>query len=156
MSIFKVSKTSGSGCGSIGRAVASDMNGWHFKSNHQQNLYCRFVSCPLCCKGRELKQTAHWPSPPAFVDCSSNVASSSSCYEALFGATCWASVLICPWILRQQQARQLWPMSSLFILDVYASTLQLFVFQQRSHLLPKIQKFSKFSLKVTEPFYAII
>ena len=31
------------------------------------------------------RSTAHWPSLPAFVDCSSYVASCSSCYEAPFG-----------------------------------------------------------------------
>ena len=56
---------------------------------------------------------------PAFVDCISYVVSHSNRYEALFGATCGASVLICPWIQRQRPARQLHPMSSLFLLDVY-------------------------------------
>ena len=56
---------------------------------------------------------------PAFVDCISYVVSHSNRYEALFGATCGASVLICPWIQRQRPARQLWPMSSVFLLDVY-------------------------------------
>ena len=54
------------------------------------------------------------------IDSSSYVASHSHRYEALFGALCRASVLICPWI--QHQACQLRPMSSLFLLDVYATT----------------------------------
>ena len=49
----------------------------------------------------------------------SYVASCSSRYEALFGTRSRASVLICPCIQRQWQACQLWPMSSLFLLDVY-------------------------------------
>ena len=65
------------------------------------------------------KQTAHWAVPPAFVDCSSYVTICSSCYEALFGAICGASVLICPQIQCQRQARQLQPMRTLFPLDVY-------------------------------------
>ena len=59
------------------------------------------------------------------VDCSLALPIDSSSYvhshryEALFGALCRASVLICPWI--QHQACQLRPMSSLFLLDVYAT-----------------------------------
>ena len=50
---------------------------------------------------------------------SNYVASCSSLYEALFGAICGASELICPHIQRQWPAHKLWPMSSLFLLDVY-------------------------------------
>ena len=53
------------------------------------------------------------------VDSNCYVTNRSSCYEALFGATCRSSVLICPRIQRQRPACQLWPMSSLFLLDVY-------------------------------------
>ena len=57
---------------------------------------------------------------PAFVDFSSYFASH---LKISFGAVCGISGLICPWIqchgCIQQPARQLWPMSSLFILDVY-------------------------------------
>ena len=35
----------GSGCGSEGRAVASDARGPRFKFSHQQNLYGTFVYC---------------------------------------------------------------------------------------------------------------
>ena len=34
----KLSKVCGSGCGSVGRAVASDTRGPQFKSSHRQNL----------------------------------------------------------------------------------------------------------------------
>ena len=33
----------GSGCGSVGRAVASDTRGLWFESGHRQNLYLTFV-----------------------------------------------------------------------------------------------------------------
>ena len=59
----------------------------------------------------------------AFGGCSSYVKSRSSHYEALFGATCGASVLICPRIQRQGSACQQGPMSSLFLLDVYDELL---------------------------------
>ena len=37
----------GSGCGSVGRAVASDTKGPWFKSSHQQTFYRTFVYCQL-------------------------------------------------------------------------------------------------------------
>ena len=50
----------------------------------------------------------------------------SSHVKTHFGAVCWASVLIYPRIQRhgcmQWPACQLWQMSSLFLLDVYATT----------------------------------
>ena len=72
---------------------------------------------------REVESTLALPAClPAFVDSSSYVTSHSSHYEALFGAICRASVLICPRIQTQWLACQLWPMMSLFILDVYGSS----------------------------------
>ena len=77
---------------------------------------------------RHLKrQTSHWLGLPAFVD-SSNYIAIASDHKIRFGALCRASVLNCPWIqsvLIQRPACQLWPMSSLFILDVYGVTTAL-------------------------------
>ena len=40
----------GSGCGSVGRAVASNTRGLRFESSHWQNLYCTFVYlCNISC-----------------------------------------------------------------------------------------------------------
>ena len=37
----------GSGCGSVGRAVASNTRGLRFEFSHHQNLYRTFVNCQL-------------------------------------------------------------------------------------------------------------
>ena len=36
--LIKILRDHGSGCGSVGRAVASDTRGPQFKSSHRQNL----------------------------------------------------------------------------------------------------------------------
>ena len=75
-----------------------------------------------------------------------------------FGATCGASVWICPHIQRQWSAHQLQPMSSLFLLDVYAcctlhsvlsckSALKLEIYFTKENLCPAISKSSVITIQ---------
>ena len=52
----------GCGCGSVGRAVASNTRGLQFKSSHRQNLYCTLltVNCIEKTKNKE-KRGREWP-----------------------------------------------------------------------------------------------
>ena len=56
----KMSITVGSGCGSVGRAVASDTRDPRFQSSHQQNFYRTFVYCQLCWKDEKRPGMAHF------------------------------------------------------------------------------------------------
>ena len=49
-SIERTQRKNASGCGSVGRAVASDTRGPQFESSHRQKnyLYRTFVYCQLC------------------------------------------------------------------------------------------------------------
>ena len=58
--LFNVGKKRhGSGCGSVGRAAASDTRGPRFESSHQQNLFIsieHFVYYPLCIGKTKIKK----------------------------------------------------------------------------------------------------
>ena len=53
----------GSGCDSVGRAVASDTKGPRFESSHWQNLYWAFVylSTINCIEKTKIKRGREWP-----------------------------------------------------------------------------------------------
>ena len=60
--IFEMKLTMlGSGCGSVGRAVASDTFGMQFVSSHWQNLYWTFVYSQLYWKTKKGKEAGNWP-----------------------------------------------------------------------------------------------
>ena len=53
-----------SGCGSVGRTVASDTRGPWFESRHQQKFYRTFIYCQLDCiekTKRKQKSGREWP-----------------------------------------------------------------------------------------------
>ena len=52
----------GSGCGSIGKAVASDTRGMRFETSHCQNLYWTLVFCQMYWKDENKeKRGREWP-----------------------------------------------------------------------------------------------
>ena len=53
-------QTLGSGCGSVGRAVASDSRGPRFESSHRQKFILN-VYCPLFWKDENKERGRDWP-----------------------------------------------------------------------------------------------